>query len=186
MTNLKYLLISSFFLFSTTTLAQNNFKEIGMAVGDEFNLSFVYKQQKSEQRYISYDLLFANFGVLSGSSSTIYSFNTGLSITFEKRKEIAEKVQFIHGWSPSLGVGFIGSGSESAVDAGTITPGLGYRLGFLYSFSENFYISLQGQVAARAALFINGDSENTPTSINVGFSQSDLGLNLVYRFRKKE
>lgn len=183
MNRTKYLLITAFFIFSTSLFAQNDFREAGLSVGDNFNLAFVYKQQKAENRYISYDLLFARFGLISNSSNELSTVSLGLAVTFEKRKDIAEKVQFIHGWSPELSVGLASGGDNSTLV--TLGPALGYRLGFLYQFSDQFYASIQGRVLGRVNIALSNGDASTSTNAQIGFSQEDVRLNFVYRFRKK-
>ena len=186
MTKPKFFFLTVFLIFSTSLFAQNDFREIGLSVRDELNLAFVYKKQRAENRYLSFDVLFANLSVSSNSGSTFASFSTGLSVTFENRNEIAEKVRFIHGWTPgfSIGVNRV-NGNNNDASATIFTPGVGYRLGFMYLFSEQFYASLQGQVGASMSYQFNPDIDGTPTTFNFGFSQQDVSLNLVYRFRKK-
>ncbi len=188
MTKSKYLIAYAFFFFSTSLFAQNNFREVGLSLSDNFNMGFTYKKQKAENRYISYDLLTANFGFISTSNNNpLTNISAGFAVTFEKRRDIANKVQFIHGWSPGLGISHtvLDSSSESS-EITFSSPSLGYRLGFLYQFSENFYASLQGQIIARANLQFRSDNEDTLNTFGVGFSQQDVSLNLVYRFKKKE
>ncbi len=183
MTKPKFLFITTFFIFSTSLFAQNDFREVGLSLGDNFNMAFVYKIQKAENRYLSYDLLATNFGFISGSDNTLSNFSGGLAVTFEKRKSIGEKVQFIRGWSPGMNVSVIVLDDETVT---TLSPSLGYRLGFLYQASENFYVSLQGQIVSRLNLQFDSDNENSFTTFGVGFSQQDVNINLVYRFKKKE
>ncbi|MDW3195160.1 MAG: hypothetical protein R8G66_22490 [Cytophagales bacterium] len=186
MTKPKFLFLTSFLIFSTSLFAQNDFREIGLSVRDEFNLAFVYKKQRAENRYISFDVLFANLSVSSNSGRSSTSFSTGLSVTFENRKEIAEKVQFIHGWAPSLSIGNNrSSGNNSDFSSTIFTPGVGYRLGFMYLFAEQFYASLQGQIGASMSYQFNPDIDGTPATFNAGFSQQDVSLILAYRFRKR-
>lgn len=147
-------------------------------------MAFVYKIQKAENRYLSFDLLATNFGFISSDNNTISTFSSGLAVTFEKRNDLGEKVQFIRGWSPGINVSLLLPQDNETLTL--VSPSLGYRLGFLYQASEKFYISLQGQVVSRLNLHFNGDSENLPTTFNIGFSQEDVSINLVYRFKKKE
>lgn len=186
MTKPKYLLLVALITFSTSLFAQNDFREVGLSLGDNFNMAFVYKQQKAKNRYISYDVLMTNFGITSTSDSNpLTNFSTGLSVTFEKRKDIGEKIQFIRGWSPGIAVSvFIVNRDTETSSVTTVSPSLGYRMGFLYQFSENFYASLQGQVVSRLSLQFGDDGESI-TTFRAGFSQQDVNLNLVYRFKKK-
>lgn len=146
-------------------------------------MAFVYKIQKAENRYLSYDLLATNFGFISGNDNTLSNFSTGLAVTFEKRNDIGEKAQFIRGWSPGINFRLIARNDDDTTT--TISPSLGYRLGFLYQASENFYVSLQGQIVSRLNLQFDGNNENSFTTFGVEFSQQDVSVNLVYRFKKK-
>ena len=182
MTKPKILLISALFIFSLPTFCQDNYREIGLSINDEFNFGFVYKKQKAERKYLVYDAA-ANFSILSSNGNNTVTAGLFFALGFERRVDIAEKVQFLHGWQPSLSLGTITNSDN--LDILTIEPGLGYRLGFLYSFSDNLYVSLEGIANASMSILFNDDIEGTPTSTNIGFSPNNVTLNLIYRFQKK-
>lgn len=182
----KYLLLSVVITWGFTGLAQNNMRELGLGIGDQFSLNFLYKQQTAEKRYVSYDLVLARVGISSNSDITSASIAAGIGVTFEKRKDITEKVQFIHGWSPSFQVDINNLSTDSDDSSVSfISPGLGYRLGFLYHISENFYTAVQGQVSTNVTFIVSEPLEGTPTQIEAGFSPAFVTLAVVYRFPKK-
>lgn len=186
MTKPKFFFLTTFLIFSTSLFAQNNYREIGMSLSDNFTMGFVYKKQKAENRFINFQSSFANVSVNSFSGATGTNIDLGFSFTLEKRENLAEKLQFLHGWSPGFRLRHNRIDADSdGVSVTNFTPIISYRLGFLYNCSESFYIALQGAISSSVTFAVGGDTEGISTVFNLGFSQNAVSLNLVYRFRKK-
>ncbi|MEM1216598.1 MAG: hypothetical protein AAGJ82_12975 [Bacteroidota bacterium] len=172
---LSFVVLLTFCCTNQVLVAQSATHEVGLRLTDLEDIGFIYKKQKAENRFTRFRVGSVNVNV----QEDIFSLGLAAAIGFEKRKNIANKLSFIHGWEPSL---FVSTTSVNDDVISSVTPGIGYVLGFQYDFSDNFYLSLES-IPSLSASFQFGD--NVPDNnyrINAGFNANAIALTAAYRF----
>ena len=161
--------------------AQSPEHELGIRLANLQDFGVVYKRKKSENKYLRLTLAIAEFRFQSreGSDNDVFSTSLNLGVGIEKRKAINQKLQFIHGFDPALGIGLTTVLDDFQL---RLTPSLGYILGFQLNLADNFYINLE----TRPRLIVSVPIDNTGVQENITV---DLGLNsnvvffsFVYQF----
>lgn len=166
-------LISALFLSNimAQTTDQGLKKEIGIRMTGVSDFDFMYKKQKSENKYTRLRLLSASLSTGSFSSSLSAGFACGK----EKRKLIAKDFYLIKGWE------FMGSTSISGSTTLSSSIGVGYVLGFQYNINEKFIVNLETIPSLiTSATFTENDFVSW--DVDLGFSSSSVGLGIMYRF----
>lgn len=168
-------LISAMFLSNVMaqTTDQDLKKEIGIRMTGVSDFDFIYKKQKSENKYTRLRLLTAGLSIGSYNSSLYAGFACGK----EKRKLIAKDFYLIKGWE------FMGSTSILETTAFSSSIGVGYVLGFQYNISEKFIVNLETIPSlTTSATFSDNVYESVAWDVDLGFSSSSVGLSIMYRF----
>ena len=174
------------FFVQNQTQAQTNMREIGTRLQGVNNFGVVYKKQKAENRYTRYQVV---VGGISYSSVDLGNFNTnntfgasfGFGIAWEKREEIDDKLQFVHGFAPLAAIGFSDGDGNTAT---SIELQLGYILGAQYNFSDKLYVSLE---AVPRFAFLTRQTNTVDTYDFAANFSSDLAfITLAYRFKPKK
>lgn len=167
--------------------------EIGGRVsgGLDASIGFVYKHKVKENSYfrLTAGTIFFN-GALNSNITAInglsYGFN--LSLGNEWRKDIVNKLQFIHGFAPSVSYSAVSTLSPNPPSHSTHNVGvnLGYALGFQYNFNSNFSIALE-TIPALYSNFMFSSNPSVVESNDFGFRfDTYAALTLVYRFNRKK
>ncbi len=145
--------------------------EIGVRLNSFEDFDFIYKKERNENSYMRYRVASLQAGLIdAGSNGGTLTLNLNFALGWEKRKDIAEKLQFIHGWEPFVQLAFI---SESS----TVGAGIGYVLGFQYNFSESFYLNLETIPSLRTVVV-----RESASSLIADFNSNAIALTLAYRF----
>ncbi len=150
MKKLTYISIIPFLVCCFNSYSQKKM-EIGIGTYDLQSFRFVLKKNTKPNKYLQYR--FGDFGIDTQRDSVSKSgrFAGSFGLIFEKRKEIGEKMRFIHGFAPSLYLSYLNqkifAQTEYTEDIKTsniyLRPKIGYLLGVQYHFSEKFYAALQ-------------------------------------------
>ena len=167
-----------FALLSTTTLsAQSSTKELGIRFTGLDNYNLLFKKELEPDVYRRFNAAASNVALIATSETgAIINFNVSLSIGKEVRRPIGERLMFAHGWQPGFGVGFTNIDDLVLL---TISPRVGYLLGFHYQVSDQFYFGVE--VIPRASLGVTV-GEITIVTLQAGLSSGGVGLTGVYRF----
>jgi hypothetical protein len=166
--SLLFFIIFILSIISLDSLAQNH--EVGLKLKGFSDFDFIYKKQKSEHLYKRINVGFGNLALGGISGNSIFILEAGLGIGNERRKEIADKLDFIRGWQYLLS-GSISNGSLQMNNGGfninvtggavAITPGMGYLLGLNYRMNERFSFGLEFIPSLNASFVFGGSSSGT-------------------------
>ena len=171
--------------FYQNSFGQSSEREIGLRLENlqNLDLGFVYKKGKGENKFKRFRLAVLNLGYGNyGDGNDRFALSFGLAIGVEKRKSIADRLQFVHGFEPAL---FAAYSTLNNQDNLQIRPTLGYVLGFQYNVSERFGINVE-TIPSLSASFQLGDNNSTDNVyVNAGFNSNAAKLSLIYRFEKK-
>ncbi|NBC08968.1 MAG: hypothetical protein GVY26_17390 [Bacteroidetes bacterium] len=182
---MKTIYITFFLLFSICFFAQSQsvdssmWREMGLRLSSVDDFVFIYKKQLEENRFKRFRFAFSNIGFRTFENiDNTFSLSIGGAIGWEKRKQIAEKVQFIHGWEPALRI-FL---DDNANGTGLLfRTSIGYVLGFQLMVSEHFYAALE--TIPSLSTDIGVGLRDDEFAVNAGFSSNSIALTLVYRFQ---
>ena len=186
------LLIAIFLsLFHPHTHAQTVHHELGVRLkGLDFgSFGFIYKKQKAENKFRRYRFVVANFFFQNDKSRKLSNAYLSFAIGTEKRKQITQKLHFVHGLEPFLTLGTVSSEHFSQQINNTtyrINPGIGYILGFQYDISDNFYANIEAIPTISGTIIMNDKGHRELISVNAGFATTAIALSLVYRFEKEK
>lgn len=158
--------------FSHSLNAQDNMKEIGMRLG-HFGSDVVFKKEKRPNIYSRYRVGLSNLGI-NAEGDFILALQLGAAR--EKRKSIAEKLHFIHGWE--FRVGF------SAPPNDNLRAGIGHILGFQYEVSEAFLVNVETIPSINVNIDDNDIDLPSSLALDLGVNSS-AAISVVYRFQKK-
>lgn len=163
---------------SNSLFAQEQNHEIGIRLEGFNSFDFIYKKQKDQNKFIRYRLFSTDVRYRKLEESSNFSFSSGFAIGKEKRKEITDRLYFIHGIEPSLF--FSINNSEDEVQT-SVRPSIGYVLGFQYTFNS-FYINVES-IPAISGTF---RTEQEGLEINAGFRSSGVAMTIAYQFATKK
>lgn len=150
-------------------------REIGLRLSNFDNFGAIYKKELSENRYFRVSAAVFNFNLNLVESGTS-NINLYLSSGIEKRRNIGEKFNFIHGINFNGGINFQGNTEASITQ---ISLGAGYLLGFIYDLNDHFYIGLETIPSINVGLTSSGDSNYL--FVSGGFNSTSNALTLVYK-----
>ncbi|HKK79382.1 MAG TPA: hypothetical protein VJ933_07115 [Phaeodactylibacter sp.] len=173
------LLLSLSLQAHSQTSDSTSWREMGLRLSGVDNLDFIYKKQLGENRYKRIRLLFSDLQFRRLNDTNLFNASLGGALGWEKRRTIAEKVQFLHGWEPFLNLSFNSTNDRFGLN--TIL-GVGYVLGFQLTVSEQFYVALE----TIPSLSINlnaGEAASDAVAVGAGFNSNAVALTLVYRFQ---
>jgi len=170
-------------LGSSATFSQTTTHELGLRLFGLDDFDFVYKKSKDENRFTRFRLAVFDFGFnninIDNEDRSTSSFNVGLAIGTERRKEIKENFYFIHGFEPILGVG-ISNDIQDETRLG-LNLGIGYILGFQHDISEKFYANIE-LIPAISTFYQTNFDEFNEFRVNTQLRSNAIALSLVYRF----
>ena len=185
---LLFCMVSAGSLFAQSTDVMVN-HELGLRMFGIGDFDLIYKKQLEASKFYRYRLGFANFNYTKIDRNRTADFNAGFAAGPERRREVAEKLKFIHGWELLGNFGISSQKNNSQhIEQISLSAGVGIVLGFQYDVSEKFHISLEAIPAARASYTLVSDPSPDRFQVNGGFDTDAVGVSLVYCFstEKKE
>lgn len=194
--------VLSVFLISLSAIAQEvpaKIHEIGLTFSNLDNFGVRYKTG-NEKTLLRITFLTLNGTHLNTSrNSEDYSKNGnlgfGFRIGFEKRNPISEKMFFYYGLDAFTSYSHEKNEYVQTDDktiSSTITPGVGFVLGFNYAIGSKFNIAAELVPSvfyshSKSTETFNGvETEQIDNYFSFGLSNSGASLTLAYRFGKKE
>ncbi len=173
------LLAAAFLLLLNINLsAQTPTRELGIRLAGLQDFDFIYKRAKAEDRYVRYRVALANLRLQAVDDNNLFTASLGVAIGTEKRRPLAERLLFIHGFEPALFLGLILANGEGELSVG---PSLGYVLGFQYDISQRFYVNVE-TIPALSTHITFGQDDPFGLVVDAGFNSNAIALSLVYRF----
>ncbi len=155
--------------------------EVGIRINNLSNFGLVYKRSKKPMKYVRHRLGLVDFSYSNHNPIQYYRFGLSYQIGFERRKQLDEKVMFIHGFE--TGVGFYYSdlyqNGFQQKDA-SLGFNLGYVLGVMYDISDRFNVSLE--TIPRINFMTNLDDTYNRTDVNIGFNSEIVGITFALKF----
>lgn len=176
---IKMLLCCACILPQTELLGQEKVREIGPRLTNLSSFGVIYKRETARKNYLRIRLLAGDVAFRSVGDNQSGQFSIGAAIGLEKRRKLAEKIQFVHGFEPSLDVSLNTTFDATSV---LLQAGIGYVIGMQYDLSESLYISLE----TIPSLSFSGTatSRNQQTyQVRAGFNSNVAALTVAYRFR---
>lgn len=158
-----------------------NQRELGARFSSLNDFDFIYKKQRSENKYLRLGLARITNSSAFVDGSTLTTTNLGVSIGLEKRIPIAKKLKFFRGPVASL------SGSAqflSGRDIYNVNIGLNYVLGIMYEINDIFYVGADTAPGFNVTYGDNGATESWTTFL--GFNSQALSFTLAVRFPAKK
>lgn len=168
------IILMGFLTQQTTAQTQH---EAGLRFNDFETFSAIYKKQKDETSFMRYRINAGRLAFSEVGDNQRFSGNVEIAIGKENRKQLMDKLSFIYGIEPALGIAYNTQNGNSAF---RISPSLGYVLGLQYEFFERLAVGLEVIPA------INGTFQraNNADAINLGLDFQATGLTVAYRFER--
>jgi hypothetical protein len=166
-------------------------KEIGVSNLSLSGASLLYKKEVKTDVYRRWNFVFTDIDFIKGEKSQNISSRLGFSVGKEKRKNIMEKLSFIHGAQYGLSLSFNNSSNNANANISYhntdmyISPNFAYLFGAIYQINPRFYIGVESQPSLYASVRYSKDTNN---KVNVNFNGMSLNasgyLNFtaMYRF----
>lgn len=173
MKSIKLLLSLCFFLSLQGLRAQTTGdakRELGLRAITLTNFNLIYKQQNELGNYWRLGLGNIHFAQNVTGNGNFSQFNLVFSAAYEKRRDITDRLEFIHGFQPSIGL-IINN------DFQQYQASLGYILGAQYHLNRDFAIGLE---LTPSLIYRYSDSNNQTLLFNAG--GSPVWLFLVHKF----
>jgi len=163
--------------------AQSGYREVGTRFNSFDNFGVIYKKERAENSLTRYNLAVLNLGLTEGSRFDGYSFGAQFGMGWEKRKQIEEKLKFIHGFSPAISFNSSKlTNFDNENSSTTISLELGYILGLQYDISENLYVNVEVVPGLRVSNSSQFDGDFW--TFNLGGGTQNAAITLAYRFKK--
>ncbi len=160
--------------------AQSANREFGIRFTNLSGFDLIYKKAKSETKWSRYRLGASNFQYYRADSlNKNWQGNLELAIGRETRERIADRAVFYHGFEPRVGFAFYSSAYSKQK---TISPGIGYVLGFLYDISPRACVGVEATPAVYAVFTFENYGETRTAFNSAGFSLNSLAIAIAYRF----
>lgn len=161
--------------------------ELGLRLYGLSDFNLIYKKQSAPGKFKRYRFGLADFNYTAIDENKNFNLNLGLAVGNERRREIAEKLYFLHGTEIIGGFGLSDQRSNNFdTQQFRFSLELGIVLGFQYSFSERFYTSLE--VIPSVGVTYTSVSDPSPDQFQLGggFNSNAVALSLVYCFSTKK
>lgn len=149
--------------------------------------SFIFKTGKEGNKFTRYRFAFANLSFRKEGDYSHSDMSFSFTVGTEKRKNIVDKLHFIHGFEPFLSFSMYYFRSDRIDDLLrlSINPGLGYLLGFQYDISKRLYVSIE-TIPSLSATFRTDSSKKDYYSLDAKLNSTDIALSLVYKFKTQK
>lgn len=145
-------------------------KELGLRAITLTNFNLIYKQQNELGNYWRFGLGNVQFAQNVNGNGNFSQFNLVFSAAYEKRRDITDRLEFIYGFQPSIGLSINN-------DFQQYQAGLGYILGAQYHLNRDFAIGLE---LTPSLNYRYSDSNNQTVLFNAG--GSPVWLFIVHKF----
>ena len=179
MMNLKkrdFIVIILMGFFAQQTIAQTQ-HEAGLRFNNFEVLSLMYKKQKDETSFMRYRINAGRIAFSEAGNNQRFLGNIEFAIGKENRKQLMDKLSFIYGLEPALGIAF---NTQNGSSQFRISPSLGYILGVQYDFFERLAIGLE-VIPALNGVFQQANNAN---EISLGLDFQATGLTIAYQFER--
>lgn len=149
----------------------------GINLGGSNEFSLVYKKQKAENRYRRWRATFANLSLaVADEDNTNIGLGVGFQTGIEKRKPLADKFTFNHGWEYGPNLVLLTDGESTYLQIG---GNIGYVLGVQYQPNNRFFLNLE--TIPGLGFSLASEEDETLFASNLGF-QSVAALTLGWSF----
>lgn len=164
-----FLFLPVLFIFLPTQDSTAQSKEFGLRMSNLREFGMVYKKKKVDY-WTRWQASFGNLEASFGGTFT-GGLGIGLQVGREKRKEVGEKLNFIHGPQFLLGLNM-----RTSTDSfnGSVSTGFGYLVGMTALLKNNFSVSLE--TVPRLTAMLSGNGDFTNLDINAGFNSEFAAL----------
>ena len=182
-------LFLAFFLLGANLSAQeanstSQTEEIGLRLTNLQDFGLIYKKELESGTFRRLRFAGANVGLtlIQGSGTAVFNAGIFAAIGWEKRIPVADKLVFHHGWEPGIVLSLIATENFNQL---TVSPFVGYVLGFQLAVSERFLLGLEVIPSAQLMYTSANDANVGIFQANVGFNTGAVGLTGTYRFTRR-
>ena len=194
MKNLILFIISTF-IFSFSSIGQENVsvskrKEVAFTNVSLEGASILLKKEIKPNVFIRN--AFGYGRVQASKNQNVSGFNSSISYSIgkEKRKNLIQSLDFIHGPQYGLGISFAQSKTKQNTTfentSFVLTPSFSYLLGIIYHFNDKIYVGLETapyiSTSFQYTKATNQPTRTELTSLQFGASNY-LGITAGYRFK---
>lgn len=169
-------ILSLITLFSFSSFGQSQKKEFGLRLSNFSDFGIIYKKDKISH-WTRWSTSLASVNTILGANPR-GGINFGFNVGREKRKAVAEQLNFIHGGQFLFRTGYLTS--ENSNNSLSADIGFGYLIGMTWEINNKFSVSLETIPSLRVAILASNGNVNA--SINAGFSSNSAALVFVRRF----
>lgn len=180
------LFLCAFFLTGNQLHSQSPTREMGFRFTgfNTFRQSDIIfkKSRKEPHKFMRYRLGLSRFRLSrSDLEEDFLTTGTDFAIGWEKRKKLAPRFTYLHGFEPVLHISTTKEGFRSEQVIGI---GIGYVFGFQYDISKFWHVNIEIVPAFSHFIFMGewqlGGSIHLS---NLGFSTNQMALSVVYIFK---
>jgi hypothetical protein len=176
---------------NTNLITMPKKKEIGVSNLSLAGASLLYKKEVKTDVYRRLNFGFTSAEFSKGEKSKSLRSQLGFSVGKEKRKNIMEKLSFIHGAQYGLSLSFNNDSNNANSNISyhntdvNIYPSFAYLFGAIYQINPRFYIGVESQPSLYASLRYSKNTNNkVDVKLNgIGLNASGyLNFTAMYRF----
>ena len=177
-----FLLSIIVFIFFPKAEGQMPLRELGIQTSDFESITAIYKKEKAPNVFMRYRFALVNFQYqVLKERDNVFNTSLGIAVGKERRRELTNKLDFFHGWEPSMVLNMSGVNNNFHLLA---QPTLGYVLGFQYKIARHFLIAME-TIPSLVGSISSTDSFRRAT-INARFNSNAISMSLAYQFEKKK
>jgi len=174
-------ILFALFVFSATGLAAQRY-EIGLKTSTLRDFDVLLKKQTKDGDFLRLRLFTSQILFQAGNERDRLTANFRLALGKEKRVSLSDRFQFLHGWSPGIGVSYT---TTLNVNLLTVNPFVGYILGVQYGFSPTFAVGLEA--IPSAGIFVtSGTGGVSSLGARLNASDSNVAIFAVARFERNK
>lgn len=147
--------------------------ELGLRMSNLDNFQLMYKRHRKDNKYFRLKVVDINLNTNNGPVAGVNQL--GVSLGFEKRKNVNERLFGVRGWDFSV------SGNYYRDDFTLINLGVNYVLGLHYALKAPFTIGLE-YYPGIYFLSVAEDNFLGYSNVNIQASTNQISLILLHRF----
>ncbi len=160
-------------LLNAQDQSANSTHEFGLRSSGLNNIGVLYKIQSPKKNYWRFKAGVGQLVITNTAQDVQTNANVFFAVGYEKRRSITDKLEFIHGFEPEVGLNISNNRTTGSL-------GLGYVLGLQYHLNSDFLIGMEIVPVARMTL--DNQANDGWSNIQVNASSAPAYLFLMHKF----